>query len=146
MKFNKSLLLASMSIFLGCQTPGYFIPDTELQLPDIRKAVNAVIGKPRYVSTNGRELISEFHDGKFQPYDESGKNKIRYQTKVIILGPRRPYEINILVSQEQFENQTKAYVLRGIDEGLSRQRAIIIKKALNLSLDKQSGFDGDKPF
>lgn len=146
MKLNQLFFFTIVFLFLGCQTPGYFIPDTQLQLPEIRKAVNAVIGKPRYVSTNGREMVSELHDGKFQPYDEAGKSKIRYQTKVVILGPRRPYEINVLVSQEQFESQTNAYVLRGIDEGLSRQRAIIIKKALNLSLDKQSGFDGDKPF
>ncbi len=131
---------------LSCQTPGYFIPDTQLQLPDIRKAVNAVIGKPRFVSTNGREMVSEFHDDKFQPYDENSKNKMRYQTKVVILGPRRPYEINVLVSQEQFENQTTSYVVRGLDEGLSRRRAMIIKKALNLSLERQSRFDGEKPF
>lgn len=146
MKLNQLLFFSTVFLFLSCQTPGYFIPDTELQLPEIRKAVNAVIGNPRFVSTNGRELISEFHDGKFQPYDETGKSKLRYQTKVVILGPRRPYEINVLVSQEQFEIQTKAYVLRGIDEGLSRKRAILIKKALNLSLDKKTGFDGDKPF
>lgn len=146
MKLNQLCFFAVAFLLLGCQTPGYFIPDTQLQLPEIRKAVNAVMGKPRFVSTNGREMVSEFHDGKFQPFDESGKNPLRYQTKVTILGPRRPYEINVLVSQEQFENQTNAYVLRGIDEGLSRQRAIVIKKALNLSLDKQSGFDGDKPF
>ncbi|MBC7458238.1 MAG: hypothetical protein H7235_08175 [Bdellovibrionaceae bacterium] len=146
MKLNQLLCFATVFLFLGCQTPGYFIPDNQLQLPDIRKAVNAVIGKPRYVSINGREMVSEFHDEKFQHYDENGKSKLRYQTKVIILGTRRPYEINVLVSQDQFENQTKTYVLHGIDEGLSRQRAIIIKKALNLSLDKQSGFDGDKPF
>ena len=146
MKLSRIFFLGTIFFILSCQTPGYFIPDTQLQLPDIRKAVNAVIGKPRFVSTNGREMISEFHDEKFQPYDENGKSKIRYQTKVVILGPRRPYEINVLVSQEQFENQTTSYVVRGLDEGLSRKRAIVIKKALNLGLEKQSGFDGDKPF
>ncbi len=146
MKLSHLFLFAAVFLFLGCQTPGYFISDSPLQLPEIRKAVNAIIGKPRFVSTNGREMVSEFHNNKFEPYDETAKNKVRYQTKVTILGPRRPYDINIIVYREQFENQTNAYVVRDIDEGLSRQRAIVIKKALNLSLDKQSGFDGDKPF
>lgn len=146
MKFYQLLFFTMVLVLSGCQTTGYFITDSPLQLPEIRKSVNAVIGKPRYVSTNGREMVSEFHDNKFQPLDENGKSKLRYQTKVTILGPRRPYEINVTVAVEQFENQTKVYVLRGIDEGLSRQRAITIKKTLNLSLDKKSGFDGDKPF
>lgn len=146
MKLNSLFFFIAVFLFFGCQTPGYFISDSPLQLPEIRKAVNVIIGKPRFVSTNGREMVSEFHNNKFEPYDETAKNKVRYQTKVTILGPRRPYDINVIVYREQFENQTNAYVVRDIDEGLSRQRAIVIKKALNLSLDKQSGFDGDKPF
>jgi hypothetical protein len=146
MKFNQIIFFATFFLFLGCQTPGYFISDSQLQLPEIRKAVNVVMGKPRYVSVNGREMVSEYHDAKFQPYDENAKKKLRYQTKVTILGARRPYDINVIVSREQYENETRAYVVRGTDEGLSRQRAIGVKKALNLSLDKQSGFDGDKPF
>ncbi len=144
MKSNRWFFLAAVFLLTSCQTPGYYITDSPLQLPEIRKAVNVVMGKPRLVSTNGRELVSEYHDGKFQSFEE--KSKLRYQTKVTILGPRRPYDINVIVSMEQFENQTQSFVLRGLDEGLSRQRAIILKKALNLSLDKQSGFDGDKPF
>ena len=135
-------LIKIFFIFLtGCQTSGYFITDSPLQVPEIRKAATAIIGKPKIVSLNGRELISEYHDDKLLPLNELSKNKDRYQTKVVILGARRPYDINILVSLEQFENQTSAYVVRGIDENLSRQRAVLIKKALNLSLDKKSGFD-----
>lgn len=145
MKLSGLLVFIFSILFLGCQTPGYYITDSPLQLPEIRKSVNAVIGKPRQVSLNGREMISEFHDAQFQPFDEAGR-KDRYQTKVSILGPRRPYEINVIVNREQFEHETNTYVLRNIDESLSRQRAILIKKALNLSLDRQSGFDGENPF
>jgi hypothetical protein len=130
----------------SCQTTGYFVSDSQLQLPEIRKAVHAVMGKPRQVSVNGRELISEYHSAQFTPLDEKLKNPDRYQTKVVVLGPRRPYDINIIVSLEQFEEQTMTYVYRGVSNSLSRQRAITIKKALNLSLDKKSGFDGDNPF
>lgn len=143
----KKILLSFLFLFCaGCQTPGYYITDSPLQLPDIRRAVNAVIGKPRQVSINGREMVSEYHDAKFSPLDEAAKNKDRYQTKVSILGPRRPYEVNIVVVFEQFEPEVGAYVVRQIDESLSRQRAIAVRKALNLSLEKQSGFDGERPF
>lgn len=147
MKLFQFIFLFLPFLFFGCQTPGYFITDSPLQLPEIRKAVNAVIGKPRQVSLNGREMISEYHTAKFQSFEEDKtKDKDRYQTKVSILGPRRPYEINVIVQLAQFEKETGSYVFRGIDESLSRQRAINIKKALNLSLDKQTGFDGEKPF
>ncbi len=146
MKLDYLFFFAAVFLFFGCQTPGYFISDSQLQLPEIRKAVNVVIGKPRYVSVNGREMVSEYHDNKFQPFDQTAKNQLRYQTKVTILGVRRPYDINVIVFREQFEIETKVYVIRGLDESLSRGRAVGIKKALNLSLDKQSGFDGDKPF
>lgn len=143
---RKTFLSFIILLFFGCQTPGYYITDSPLQLPDIRRAVNAVIGKPRQVSINGREMVSEYHDAKFLPLEEGAKNKDRYQTKVSILGPRRPYEVNIIVMIEQYEPQTGAYVPRQVDEGLSYQRAITIRKALNLSLDRQTGFDGEKPF
>ena len=144
--FNKVFLFSFVLSMMGCQTSGYFITESPLQLPEIRKGVNAVMGKPKQVSINGRELVSEYHDSKFLPIEDMSKNPDRYQTKVVVLGTRRPYDINILVSLEQFEDQTMSYVFRGIDENLSRQRAITIKKTLNLSLDKKSGFDGDKPF
>lgn len=144
--FKKISLLFTFIILVSCQTTGYFITESPLQLPEIRKAVNVVIGKPRQVSLNGRELVSEYHDAKFLAMGDMSKNPDRYQTKVVVLGPRRPYDINVLVSLEQFEDQTMSYVFRGIDDGLSRQRAIVIKKTLNLSLDSKSGFDGDKPF
>ena len=132
----------------GCQTDGYFINDYPLVLPEIRKAVNVIIGTPKEVSVNGRELVSEYHDRKFQPLDSQSALKFqdRYTTKVVILGSRRPYEINVMVLLERYENQTQSYVYQGVDDDLSRIRAINIKKALNLSLGKKTGFDGEKPF
>lgn len=141
----KLILILTLS---GCQTYGYFINDYPLTLPEIRKAVNVIIGTPKEVSVNGRELISDYHDRKFEPLDLSNAAKFtdRYTTKVVILGTRRPYEINVMVLLERYESQTRSYVYQGVDEDLSRIRAINIKKALNLSLGKKTGFDGEKPF
>jgi hypothetical protein len=131
---------------LSCQTPGYYISDSTLVIPETRKAVTAVIGKPQMVSLNGRELISEYHDSKFKMIDPEEQPNVRYVTKVIILGARRPYEINIQVMQQEFEAETRTYIDTELDEGLTEKRAKEIKKALNYSLEKQQRFDGDNPF
>jgi hypothetical protein len=143
---NKFLFLFLSLYMLGCQTPGYFISDSNLVIPESRKAITAVIGKPRLVSLNGRELVSEYHDTKFKNIDMEKKEKTRFFTKVTILGARRPYEINIQVIRQDFENETKAYVNTALDDGLAEKRAREIKKVLNYSLEKQQKFDGDNPF
>ena len=141
-----SLSFAFYFIF-GCQTPlGYFITDSNLIISESRKAITAVIGKPRVVSENGRELISEYHDIKFKTIDPELKPTIRYFTSATILGARRPYEINIQVVQQSFENESGSYISTGLDEGLTIKRAKEIKKAHNYSLEKQQKFDGDNPF
>lgn len=146
MIFKKLFFLGLCFYFWSCQTPGYFITDSNLAIPETRKAITAVIGKPKSVSLNGRELISEFHDAKFKPIDIEEKVLLRYFTKTVILGVRRPYEINVQVIRQQYENETKKYIETGLDEGLSQIRAKEIKKAHNYSLEKQLRFDGDNPF
>lgn len=144
---KKYILLIILFFLTGCKTSGYFINDSPLNITEIRKIVNAVIGKPRSVSLNGREMFSDYHDKQFQPFQEDpAKTPNRYSTMVVILGPRRPYEINVIVYVDQYDAETKSYVRTGVDDDLSRKRAIVIKKTLNLSLAKKSGFDGDNPF
>lgn len=134
-------------MLVGCQTPaGYFIMDSPLQVADIRIAANVVIGKPRLVSANGRELYSEFHDQGFQPLEELTKSADRYYTKVLILGPRRPYEVQTIVFKETWDADYSRFEGQGADEDLSLKRARAIKKVLNISLEKERGFDVSKPF
>lgn len=125
---------------------GYYITDSNLPVAETRVAVTAVIGPPKAVSVNGRELISDYHNVQFQPLNLESKPKVRYYTKVTILGARRPYEINIQVHKELFEASTKGYVNVGLDDSLSQKRAKEIKKAHNYSLEKSQSFDGDAPF
>ena len=143
---HKVLFLLFCIFISGCQTTGFFITDSNLAIPDSRKAITAVIGKPKFVSLNGRELVSEYHDTKFKNIELEQKVKTRFYTKIIILGARRPYEINVQVIRQDFENETKAYVNTGLDDGLAEKRAREIKKVLNYSLEKQQKFDGDNPF
>lgn len=144
MKLLSAFLLL---IFLsGCQTTGFYIEDSNLPVPETRKVVAAIIGKPRIISLNGRELTSSFHDRKFEDLDETKKIKARYYTKVVILGPRRPYEISIQVTKEVLDLETMTFVDQGIDEGLTMKRAIEIKRALNKSLDTYQAVDAEEVF
>lgn len=144
MKYLSAFLLL---IFLsGCQTTAFYIEDSNLPVPETRKVVAAIIGKPRIISLNGRELTSTFHDRKFEDLDETKKIKARYYTKVVILGPRRPYEISIQVTKEVLDLETMSFVDQGIDESLTMKRAIEIKRALNKSLDTYQAIDAEEVF
>jgi len=132
---------------ISCATePAYYIENSNLPVAESRIAVTTVIGKPRIISLNGRELTSVFHDRKFEPLDLDKKLKVRFYTKVVILGPRRPYEVSVEVIKEVFEPQTQAFVAVGMDEGLTQIKAQEIKKALNKGLDSYRKLDGDNPF
>lgn len=133
---------------LGCATtaPAYYIENSNLPVAESRIAITSVIGKPRLISLNGRELTSIYHDRKFEPLDLEKKTKVRFYTKAIILGHRRPYEISVEVVKEIFDPQTQAFVAVGMDEGLTQIKALEIKKALNKGLDNYRTLDGDNPF
>ncbi len=139
-------LFLVLFIFTSCVMPGYYIENSNLPVPQTRISITTVIGKPRLVSINGRELTSLYHDQSFEPLDEEKKHKDRYSTKTIILGARRPYEISVQVIREKFDPQTQTYVDLGVDETLSQQRALQIKKYLNKSLDEYQKVDGENPF
>lgn len=144
MKYLSAFLLL---IFLsGCQTTAFYIEDSNLPVPETRKVVAAIIGKPRVISLNGREMTSAFHDRKFEDLDETKKIKTRYYTKVVILGPRRPYEISVQVTKEVLDLETMTFVDQGIDESLTMKRAIEIKRGLNKSLDTYQAVDAEEVF
>lgn len=130
----------------GCTTTAYYIEDSNLPVPETRKVITAIIGKPRIISLNGRELSSAYHDRKFEDLDEGKKIKVRYHTKVVILGPRRPYEISVQVTKEGLDLETMSFVDLGIDEGLTQRRALEIKRALNKSLDTYQAVDAEQVF
>lgn len=143
---RKLYLFGGFLLLAGCQTPGYFITESNLPVAETRKAITAIIGAPRQVSLNGRELYSIYHDDQFKPLEEEAKIFFRLYTQVTILGARRPYEINVQVWQEKYEKQTRKFIKLRLDDSLSQKRAIDIKRAVAYSLEKQQAFDGDNPF
>lgn len=140
------ILICLSAQLLGCATQAYFIEESNLPVSENRKAITTVIGQPRVVSLNGRELSSVYHDQKFEPLEEGKRHKSRYYTKVVILGPRRPYEVSVEVIKERIDPKTQTYVEIGLDEGLTYKKAVEIKRALNKSLESSQVIDGGAPF
>lgn len=140
------LLLAATLFLFSCRTTGYFIQDSNMPVADTRKMVTALFGKPRALSSNGRELFSSYHNRKFELLEDSTNVEERFFTKVTILGPRRPYEIQIQVVQELYELESDEFVDMGVNEDLSFRRAAVLQKAMKEAMTSSSVLDGDMPF
>lgn len=143
--FAFSRLSLLFLILSACQA-GYVIEESNLSVKDHRKAVVAAIGEARTVSENGREISSYFHDKKLKPILDMTKVKVRFYTKVLILGERRPFEVHVEVHVEQRDPDTRIFQDVGLDDRLTRIQALAIKETLNQSLEKAHLLDGEKPF
>lgn len=136
--------LILLGLFGGCQTPhGVLLTQTPANMSESRKAVVSVIGQPLSISENGRELFSTYFDSSGLAL-EPAKSKERFQTHVIILGDRRPYDIRVVVLVD--EKQNGQFVPIGYDNQKARKIADRIQRALNESRDKRNVIDDFKPF
>ncbi len=123
---------------------GTVLRETPLSIGETRKVMTMVMGEPRFISQNGRELMSHYYDqkGRFGSFE---KEKSRFYTHVIILGERRPYDIQVMVKVQARQNNGK-FVDLAIDERRSEEAAEKIRQALNESRDKRNFIDDFKPF
>ncbi|MBL7686889.1 MAG: hypothetical protein JNJ49_02570 [Bdellovibrionaceae bacterium] len=81
-------------------------------------------------SMNGREITGEYFDPKNldQPADDK---KERAQAKVIILGSRRPYQLQVIATLERRRKGSKTkYDTVGEDRALAKKVRDRIKTAL----------------
>ncbi len=144
---NYFLLFTLLAAFVGCQTNPHTISESNISIKDHRKAVAAAFGEVKSVSENGREIYSFYHNKNFKNLDEPNSPKVRYYTKVVILGARRPYDVAVEVHKEQKDPDTKTYIDQGIDDGLTQARMNAIQLMLNQSREKSGpAFDVENPF
>ena len=97
----KILILISIILGLGlsgCVHDDLKIEESDKSLGDIKKAIVSVIGEPRKLSQNQREFTSQ--------YTEDGGLRGRYYYVITILGPRRPYDIEIRAFTETRSGKT----------------------------------------
>ena len=107
-----------------------------MSLLSIRKVIISIIGEPREISQNQREFFSNYTHPNGNFIAESENINSRIYSRVVILGERRPYDIQVQVLIETKSNGT--FETTGID----KQRTKGLVNELNLKLN-QSRINGN---
>jgi len=137
--------LASTLLLSSCRTGGVILRETPLGVSETRRVVMSVIGEPRSVSENGREMISQFYDKKNRPIEKMDMAKERYYTHVVILGDRRPYDVQVQVLVEG-RNEDGGFDVIDRDDDRAGLIAEKIRQALNQSRDTRNVIDDFRSF
>jgi len=143
--FAATLLFAGLFFTTGCRTGGVILRETPLSISETRRIIVSIIGEPRSLSQNGRELESKYFDKKNQPIEKMDMARERFYTHVTVLGDRRPYDIQVEVLVEgRVENGQFELVDR--DDGRAAVLAEKIRVALNQSRDTRNVIDDFRSF
>ena len=125
---------ASMS---GSNKDAVQIYEVDRSLSEIRSLIaNILPAGQRTISPNGREIQSRHflidRKGEYQP---AGDALARYFAHLVILGDRRPYTIEILVTAEKRvkRDQHYTYIVTGYDRRLAKE----LEKKLLAELTKR---------
>ncbi|MNS78744.1 hypothetical protein D3C72_1123740 [compost metagenome] len=142
--FAASSLIA-MLFLSGCRTGGVVLRDTPLGISETRKAVVTVIGEPRTMSTNGREMFSKYYDKKGAEIMKMDMVRERFYSHVTVLGDRRPYDIQVEVLVEG-RTPEGTFELSHRDDAKASTVAEKIRAALNQSRDNRNVIDDFRSF
>ncbi|WP_347358378.1 hypothetical protein [Bdellovibrio sp.] len=142
-----SLLFVFLATVLlsSCRTGGVVLRETPLNLSETRRVVMSVIGEPRSVSQNGREMTSRYYDKKGSNIEKMDMAKERFYTHVTILGDRRPYDVQVQVLVEG-RNEDGGFDLRDRDDDRAAPIAEKLRQALNQSRDSRNVIDDFRSF
>lgn len=138
-------LLVATVLTSSCQTGGVILRETPLNASETRRAVVAVIGEPRNISVNGRELSSAYYDRKNNKIEKMNMARERYYTHVTILGDRRPYDIRVDVVVEGL-NELGKFEMMNRDDERATLIAEKIRQALHQGRDNRNVIDDFRSF
>lgn len=122
----------------GCATFGnrnaVSISDVDWPLAELRSVAATVLPTgTRAISPNGRELLSRHFilEGR-SGYKPAADATERYFAQVLILGDRRPYDIEILVTLERrvLRGNQFTYAFEGYDYKLAKELEVKLRQEL----------------
>lgn len=146
MKFVYLIFITLSTLLLSsCRTGGVILRETPLNLSETRRVIVSVIGEPRTVSQNGRELTSRYYDKNGKNIDKMDMIKERYYTHVTVLGDRRPYDVQVLVLVEG-RDEDAGFYLKERDDEKAAPIAEKLRQALNKSRDSRNVIDDFRSF
>jgi len=135
-------LLILFSFLTGCASSlgnrnALRINEVDWPLGEIRAVVASLLpAGQRGMSPNGRELLSRHFvlEGR-SGYKPAGDATERYFAQFLILGDRRPYDVEILVTQERrvLRGNQFTYVVTGYDTRLAKE----LERKLRTELTKR---------
>lgn len=105
------------------------------------RATNGLRGK----SANGRELVSRYQKPGSDSFDNAGGDDVRAYSRLIILGDRRPYTIQVQHVIEE-RNKGEGYVIKGYDDVIARQTLRKVLQFLVNRPDREDFIDDFKAF
>lgn len=139
------ILALGLSLNLvSCVTTTVTISEENQSLGEIKRALTAIMGEPRSVSGNQREFTSQYFGRKEDPKFDPTKAKERLFAKFLILGDRRPYDIEITVYSEERTGRT--YQVIGTDPTMAKALAKELETRLNQSRDGRNIIDDFRAF
>jgi len=140
-----SVILLLTAVISGCgSSSGIRIEEENQSLGEIKRALIAIMGDPRKTSQNQREFTSNYFGRKEDPKFDPNKVKERLYAKFIILGDRRPYDIEITVFVE--EKVGRSYKAIGTDPSVAKSLAKELESRLNQSRDGRNIIDDFRAF
>lgn len=129
--FNWTFVAWILTLGAGCASSSVSIKEVALPLAAVRKIVMEFIpGGTSSESLNGREIVGEYFEptNLDRPADDQ---KDRAKATIIILGSRRPYQLQISVVVERRRKGSKTkYEVVGEDRALAKKVRDRIKVVL----------------
>ncbi len=129
-------------VVVGCTTTignrrSSRIESLDLPLHELRAVASSVLPTgQRAISPNGRELLSRhFILEGAKGYKPAGDATERYFASILVLGDRRPYDIEISVTLERrvLRGNQFTYIVEGYDTRLAKE----LEKKLRIELTKR---------
>ncbi|UOF00350.1 hypothetical protein [Bdellovibrio reynosensis] len=143
--FFVSCLFLSTVLLSSCTTGGVILRETPLSVSETRRVIVGVIGEPRSISQNGREIVSQFYDKKNKSIEKMDMAKERFYSHLTILGDRRPYDVQVEVLVEG-RNEDGGFDLVDRDDDKAGILAERLRQALNQSRDTRNVIDDFRSF
>jgi len=126
-------VLTSLFLFSGCTTgnlSGSYVTKKRVtgSLEGIIKAFDKATMGVRGKSHNGREIVSRYQSMDGDEYESGATKKVRGYARILILGERRPYDLQVQFVVEEVGDDGEYYVKEFADDRANK----ILKKVLEL--------------
>jgi len=138
-------LIAILALTLISCRSGVILRETPLNMSETRRVITMIIGQPRAISKDGRELSSHYYDRQNKPIENPKAVRERYTTVIAILGDRRPYDVEVEVLREVRAPEGGYEVIEN-DESRAQAIGDRLQKALNESRDNRNLIDDFRPY